>query len=216
MSSQREVFSKNLRKLIDKKGIDQRVLADYLETSEMSVSNWVNGNKYPRMGNIQKLADYFGVKKSDLIEDNENKQVYTSSVYNYFPTSVSAGLPTIAEPVASYETEKITVPDSVMGKWAGDKDIYMMRVNGESMNRIIPNGSLIAVKPIEPHNLKDGDIVVYSDDFDYAVKRYYRDDSRLIFRPDSNQSGFYDYITDTDNSNLKIHGKVVVYIVELD
>src|SRR5690625_5029499 len=93
MSDSREIMSRNLRKLIETKGIDQRILADYLGISEMAVSNWVNGVKYPRMGNVQKMADYFGVRKSDIIEDKENKPTFTSSQYTYLPTAISAGLP---------------------------------------------------------------------------------------------------------------------------
>ena len=103
-----------------------------------------------------------------------------------------------------------------MGKWAGQDDIFIMKVNGESMNNVMPHGSLIAVKPIEAHQIKDGDIVVYSDGGDYSVKRFYRDENRLIFRPDSSDPSFYDYVTDINNDELIIHGKVVVYIVELD
>src|SRR5690625_6208062 len=91
MSTQSDIFSKKLKKLIEKRGIDQRILADYLGISVMSVSNWVNGNKYPRICNIQKMADYFGVKKSDLIEDKSDEKVVTISKYNYYPVSISAG-----------------------------------------------------------------------------------------------------------------------------
>lgn len=134
--------------------------------------------------------------------------------YPFFPTAISAGLPINVEAITN--AERISIPDSIMGKHAGSSDIFITRVNGESMNRVIPDESLIAVKPIELSTLKDGDIVVYSDDGSYSVKRYYRDDTRIIFRPDSNDSRFYDYISNIDNENLKIHGKVVLYIVELD
>lgn len=216
MSNQREVFSRNLNKLIEKKGIDQRILADYLGVSEMAVSNWVNGIKYPRMGNIQKMADYFGVLKSDLIEDKGNKRVSTASQYNYFPATISAGLPSNVDGIELDDVEKITIPDSLMGKHARSNDIYFIRVNGESMNKVIPNGSLIAVKSVNLSSLHEGDIVVYSDGNDYSVKRYFKQNDKIIFRPDSRDNSFYDYITSTDNQELKIHGKVVVYVVELD
>lgn len=41
------------------------------------------------------------------------------------------------------QLEVVAIPDAVMGKWAGHTDISLMRANGESMNRVIPNGSLI-------------------------------------------------------------------------
>jgi len=166
---------------------------------------------------IEPLAEVLRVAPSYLMgwdNEDENDSIIRESSYNYFPRSISAGLPQVVDGVDQAET--INVSDSIMGKWAGDKDIYMMRINGESMNKIIPHGSIIAIKPTDCNLLKDGDIVVYSDNHDYSVKRYYKDGERLIFRPDSNDSRFYDYITSTDNENLVIHGKVVVYIVELD
>lgn len=139
-----------------------------------------------------------------------------SSDYPFIPATISAGLPLNVESIKSDDVEQITIPDSLMGKYAGSKDIYFMRVNGESMNNVMPDRSLIAVKSINLSSLKNGDIVVYSDGHDYSVKRFYRDGTRLIFRPDSKDDRFYDYITDINNQELVIHGKVVLYIVELD
>lgn len=91
-----------------------------------------------------------------------------------------------------------------------------MRVNGDSMNKIIPHKSLIGVKPIKIKGLRNEDIVVYSDGFDYSVKRFYQDGNRLIFRPESSDNLFTDKITTVENEDLRIHGKVVTYIVNLD
>src|SRR5699024_3116603 len=147
MSTQREIFSKNLKKLIEKRGIDQRILADYLKTSEMSVSNWVNGLKYPRIGNIQKMADYFGVMKSDLIEEQGTRSTFTFSQYNYLPLTISAGLPINVDGITN--ADKISIPDAMMGKWAGHNDIIFTRISGDSMNNKMSDGSLIAIKSID-------------------------------------------------------------------
>lgn len=166
---------------------------------------------------VVKLAKALNVSVEYLIgEDVPNPNTVNESVstYHYFPQSISAGIPLRVDGVT--EANKIEVPNSVLGKWAGHRDLFMMRVNGDSMNKIIPDQSLIAVKPVELHQIKSGDIVVYSDDGDYSVKRMYQDNDKIIFRPDSHDTSFYDYVTSVDNSNLVIHGKVVVYIVELD
>lgn len=149
-----------------------------------------------------------------FIKEDEVKYGTNDSTYPYIPVSISAGLPNDVDAVMA--VGKLEIPDIVMGKWARSKDIYMMKVNGDSMSEIIPHGSLIAVKQTNLTNLKDGDVVVYSDNHSYSVKRFYRDNERLIFRPASSDKRFTDYITTDDNENLKIHGKVVVYIVELD
>lgn len=214
MKNAREILSENLLKLMKRNDIDQKQLAEKLKVSQSSVSQWIRGNKYPRIDKIEAMAEVFNVYKSELTSDTPKELKSSTSHYNHYNTPISAGLPDLVEAVT--HTEQIEIPDSIMGKHAGQKDIFITKVNGQSMNRIIPDGSLIAVKPIDLHQIKQGDIVVYSDNGDYSVKRFYKNDDQLIFRPDSNDNSFFDYITSTENTNLKIHGKVVVYIVELD
>ena len=48
---------------------NQMDLMNDLNLSSSTVSSWCTGKKLPRMGKIQMLADYFGIEKSDLIED---------------------------------------------------------------------------------------------------------------------------------------------------
>lgn len=69
----KEVFAKNLKRYIEEKGILQKELADIVGVSSTSVNDWVNGKKFPRIDKIEMLADYFGILKSDLIEDKSMK-----------------------------------------------------------------------------------------------------------------------------------------------
>lgn len=62
------LIGKNINWLLDNKNINQNELAVILGVSESAVGKWVLGKSVPRMGTIQKIADYFGVKKSDLME----------------------------------------------------------------------------------------------------------------------------------------------------
>ena len=66
---QKQIFAKNLKKLMDLSGKNQMDLMNDLDLSSSTVSSWCTGQKLPRMGKIQMLADYFGVMKSDLIEN---------------------------------------------------------------------------------------------------------------------------------------------------
>ena len=215
------MFAKNLRYLREKSGMEQMDLAKELgRKSSSSISEWEKGKYTPKMGVLSQIAKIFNVNIDDLMErdlsnpSSQSRKAFTTSRYRHFDTPISAGLPDHVDAVTDADT--IELPDSVMGKHAGQRDIFITRVNGESMNRIIPDCSLIAVKPMDLHQIKQGDIVVYSDNGDYSVKRFYKNEDQLIFRPDSNDDSFFDYITSTNNSNLVIHGKVVVYIVELD
>lgn len=68
----KEALAKNLKKYIERSGKDRKTVAKDLGFPYSTVTDWVNGNKYPRINNIEKLAAYFGVSKSDLIEDFED------------------------------------------------------------------------------------------------------------------------------------------------
>ena len=71
----RDILSKNLKKYIAKSGKDRGQIAEDLDLSYSTLTDWVNGNKYPRINNIEKLAAYFNISKSELIEDyNEIKK----------------------------------------------------------------------------------------------------------------------------------------------
>ena len=65
----KEVLSKNLIWYLDSKGATQKDLAQYLGVNPSSVNDWIKCKKYPRIDKIELIARYFGILKSDLIED---------------------------------------------------------------------------------------------------------------------------------------------------
>jgi len=62
------IMSKNLKYYIERSGKDRRELADTWGFPYSTVTEWINGRKYPRIDRIEIMADYFGIQKSDLIE----------------------------------------------------------------------------------------------------------------------------------------------------
>lgn len=67
----KEIFAKNLTYYIEKHGKEQKEIAEILDVAPSTFNNWVKGNKYPRIDKIEKLANYFGIMKSDLIEAHD-------------------------------------------------------------------------------------------------------------------------------------------------
>lgn len=65
----KEVMAKNLKYYIERSGKDRRELAETWGFPYSTVTEWINGRKYPRIDRIEIMADYFGILKSDLIED---------------------------------------------------------------------------------------------------------------------------------------------------
>ena len=68
-------ISKNIKLLREKYRLSQKELAAIAGVSDKAVSTWERGIKEPRMGAFQKIADHFGIKKSNLIEDGDRKSV---------------------------------------------------------------------------------------------------------------------------------------------
>lgn len=63
------IFSENLKRYIQQSGKDRRELAEIWGFPYSTVTEWINGKKYPRIDRIEIMADYFGIQKSDLIEE---------------------------------------------------------------------------------------------------------------------------------------------------
>lgn len=73
----KNVFSRNLQYQMDLHKKTRQDVATALGISYFTITSWVNGTKYPRMDKVEKLANYFGVMKSDLIEEKteEHKEM---------------------------------------------------------------------------------------------------------------------------------------------
>ena len=66
-----EIFSKNLIRYLTESGRTQKEVADAIGVSAGTFCDYVKGRSYPRMDNVQKLAEYFGISKSDLVEERD-------------------------------------------------------------------------------------------------------------------------------------------------
>ena len=82
----------NIKKLRIEHGLDQVQLGEIAGVSDKAVSTWENDISIPRMGAIQKIADYFGISKSAIIEDaaqitlsysGSNKKIIEADDFTY-------------------------------------------------------------------------------------------------------------------------------------
>lgn len=70
----KETMAKNLRFYIERSGKSQKDLAEMVGVATSTFNDWVKGKKYPRIDKIEILANYFGILKSDLIEDKSKEK----------------------------------------------------------------------------------------------------------------------------------------------
>jgi len=211
----REFVGSRIRSIRLNKNLTQKELGEKVGVKHNTISSYEKGTNEPEQDVLFRLANTLNVSINYFFPYEENLLLDSTQDYTFFPAHVSAGLPNEVDGIT--QSEKISISDTIMGKYAGNKDIYITKINGDSMNRVIPDQSLIAVRPVSLESLKDGDIVVYSRDGEYAVKRYFNFGEEIEFRPDSHDKSFRVDTIQLDNDiDLKIKGKVVLYIVELD
>lgn len=215
-------FGERIRELGNRIGKEEQEIASDLGLTKSQLSHYINGRRKVPSELLQKIVDRYNINPTFLFSEEaplynvvkEEKVKYNvRNEYHYLPTSISAGLPLDVEGITDSET--IQVPDTIMGKWAGDKKIFFSQINGDSMDKIMPDKSLIAIKPIEKELLKNGDIAVFSHNHEYSVKYFYKTNDKLIFKPSSTNEAHHEQHFDI-NDGVEIHGKVVAYIVELD
>ena len=75
---QKKIFSRNLNNYLLSNNRTQKEVADAIGVSPQTFNTWCQGIARPRMGKVQLLADYFGVGKTDLIDDKDTNPSLTA------------------------------------------------------------------------------------------------------------------------------------------
>lgn len=68
---QQKIFANNLKYYLSINELMQKDVANAIGVSHQLFSKWCNGGCIPRMDKIEKLATYFGISKSDLIDEKD-------------------------------------------------------------------------------------------------------------------------------------------------
>ena len=195
--------------------------------SRSSLSEYAKGKFIPKQDKVYLISKALDVSPAwlmgfDVEIDNHKKSEATfvgratvMRTYRYIEAKVAAGSPIAIE---GQNYSSLAVPDSMLGKYAKN-DILFMHTSGDSMNKVIPDGSLIGILEFKSvYDVKNGDIVVFNNNGNYSVKRYFKDEenNRIILKPESTNPIYADIIYDLDTENVEIIGKVIMYNVTLD
>ncbi|EFD93920.1 DNA-binding helix-turn-helix protein [Megasphaera lornae] len=219
-----KMVGKRIKKQRKQNNMTLKDIAVKLGVTESTVQRYETGNiSNVSIEMLQKIGKILLVSPAFLLGWDSAEKVVSdleAHKHKFLDASISAGYPFTVDGVSSLPL--VSIPDVFLGKYATNKNIVVMKVNGDSMNKIIPNGSFIAVKTnIDVLSVSNGDIVVANVDGaenGYTIKHIYKDaiNNRVILRPNSTNLAYTDIvITLTDTQRLYIVGKVVAYNVLL-
>lgn len=65
----KEIFARNLKRYLENSNKKQNEVARAVGVSTGTFNDWMKCRTYPRMDKVQLLAEYFGINKSELVED---------------------------------------------------------------------------------------------------------------------------------------------------
>lgn len=166
----KKTMSKNLKKYLKLYNVSRTQLSESLDISYSTISDWVNGNAYPRIDKIEMMANYFGINKSDLVEEEYNNE--TSALKIPVLGNVAAGIPISAvEDILDYEEVPIS--------WQNQGEFFALRIKGDSMESDINDGDTVIVKQQSDANSGDTVIALVNGD-DATCKRLQKLDNGIM------------------------------------
>lgn len=166
----KKVFAKNLSRLLAEVNMTQKELSEIMDVSVSAVSAWCSGDKMPRMDKIEFMEKYFGVSKSELLEERADDHLPPNMVrirtMRQVPLigQIACGTPILAE-------ENITDYVDLPGHVRAD---YALTCKGDSMvNAGIRDGDIVYIR--QQCIVDNGQIAaVLVGDEEATLKRFYR------------------------------------------
>ena len=76
----KRLFSINLKRIMLENGKTQSDIVKDLSFRQATVSDWLNGKKYPRMDKIEILVQYFRISIDELISVSKQEKMSLSSL----------------------------------------------------------------------------------------------------------------------------------------
>ncbi len=121
----KEIMAKNLKNYLKIKGKNRTEICSDLGLPYSTFTEWLNGKKYPRIDNIEKLANYFGIEKSDLIEDKTSINNNIGKAIKYLRTQNNKSMQEMSSELGidqmtleKYEKGLMRIPHNTLKKIA--------------------------------------------------------------------------------------------------
>lgn len=202
----KKVFAENLKYYMN---INNKTRADVcrdLDIPYSTFTDWCNANIYPRIDKIEILANYFDIKKSDLVERREKVDKLGNPVKEVpLLGIVKAGYDYLAQEnwVGMVDVDANLVKDN--------SEYFALKVHGDSMSPTLIENDIVIIK--KQDDFETGDIVVAIINGDEAtIKKGKKTDNSILLQPLNNN---YEPLIFTNDEMKTIPVKIIGIVKQL-
>lgn len=145
------IIANNITKYLELNNKTQLELAEYMQVSQATVSNWCKGLKMPRMSKIDMICTFFSIERSDLLNESSPANPKKRGVVINVLGRVAAGIPLEA-------IEDIIDTEEISEEMAKTGEFFGLQINGDSMEPKFSKGDVVIVR--KQDDAESGDIVI--------------------------------------------------------
>ena len=195
-------MGERIKMLREQRGITQSELAEICKVSDKAVSTWENGRNIPRMGAIQRMADYFGIPKSAIIE---NIAPPVDAIRIPVLGNIPAGIPLSA--VEDIEGWEELSPDMLRR----GKEYFALAIKGDSMMPEYRDGDVLILRKQDSCETGDDCAVMVNGD-DTTFKRVRRSKKGIALQP---LNPAYDPMFFSNEEIMSLPVRIIGVVVEI-
>ena len=200
----RKEIANNFRRLLKEKKKTQVELSNATGIARSTLSDYARAATMMKIGNLEKIANFLGVDKSEIDPTFKSMKVVNFSNFTNVPIvgRISAGLPIFAdENITGY----MPVLDSMVSK---DKEYFVLEVEGDSMNLEFGHGSLLLIeKTCEVENGQIGVIRVNGEDA--TVKKISYNENSITLIPMSSNPAHLPVTYNEERHEVAVVGRII-------
>ena len=199
-------IAENIKKIRLEHGLSQAELGKIADVSDKAVSTWELGIKVPRMGAVEKMANYFGVPKSAILDDTQSVPTSRPIPKGFQPMPVMDVVPLVGRiacgtPITAEQNIERMV--CVPSNWHAT---FTLTCQGASMEPRIHDGDLVAIR--KQPEVENGEIAAVRIDGEATLKHVYLHENFIELRPEN--PAFDSIILSREDMNtVVIEGKAV-------
>lgn len=194
------------------KGWSQQDLAEKMDTTQQTIQRYESGSRDIKSSVLIKLSAVLGVTISYLL-GMENTSIPNNDMVEVpLYGAIAAGTPIEMIPVENSQP----VPSEVRRRYPS---AFLLKVEGDSMNKILPNGCYALVDPCDAVEHNGAPYAVCVNGYDATIKRVNKLNNGFELAPDSNDPTYSKQVfnyNEPGTQTITVIGEVVYFVLPFD